>query len=191
MIDTTGKPYEVVFNGVKYRLLSHGKYYLSQSNTNKGRRNAKSLHVAIWEHYNEKPVPKGFNIHHKDGNTFNNDISNLECVNTKEHLSKHGKNNWQNKEFRENGIKQLNSIRDKAKEWHKSKAGLEWHQKIKYAYSRPVEQYEINGKKITSFLSMKDASDITGVSYSSITKCASGKIKTGGGYVWKYAEVEH
>lgn len=38
------------------------------------------------------------------------------------------KNNWQNKEFRENGIKQLNSIRDKAKEWHKSKDGLEWHQ---------------------------------------------------------------
>ena len=61
----------IIFNGVEYRLLSGGRYYLSQSTTNDGRRHAKSLHVAIWEYYNKKPCPKGYEIHHIDGNCSN------------------------------------------------------------------------------------------------------------------------
>lgn len=117
----------IIFNGVKYKLMGTKKYYLSQSNTNKGRKNPKGLHVAIWEFYNKKEVPKGYHIHHKDGNPFNNDISNLECISAKQHLSQEGKKNWKNPEYRKKAIKQLKEASEKAKEWHKSKEGREWH----------------------------------------------------------------
>jgi hypothetical protein len=36
-------------------------------------------------------IPKGFDIHHKDGNKDNNDISNLELITRSEHQKKHWK----------------------------------------------------------------------------------------------------
>lgn len=117
----------IEFNGIKYKLMGSRKYYLSQSNTNAGRKNPKGLHVAIWEFYNKREVPKGYHIHHKDGNTFNNDISNLECVSAREHLSKEGKKNWEKPEYREKVLKNLEKGQEKAKEWHKSEEGRKWH----------------------------------------------------------------
>src|SRR3990167_129843 len=70
----------IEFNRIKYRLMGKGRYYLSQSTTNQGRKNPKGLHVSVWEFHNKKEVPKGFHVHHKDSNTFNNDISKLECL---------------------------------------------------------------------------------------------------------------
>ena len=117
----------IIFNGKKYCLMGTGKYYLSQSKSNEGRRHAKGLHVAIWEYYNGREVPKGFCIHHKDHNPFNNDIGNLECVPINQHLSKHAKENLENKEFRIRNKKNLDMARSKAIIWHKSKDGREWH----------------------------------------------------------------
>lgn len=188
MLDTLSKPFEVYFNGVKYCLLSQGRYYLSQSTTNAGRRNAKSLHVAIWEYYSGKKVPKGYCIHHKDGNTFNNSIDNLECVEISKHLSEHSKKNWEKKEFRERGIQQLNDIRGKASDWHKSEEGLAWHRDNKKNYSKPVAQYDLKGKLVRKYESMTLAAEETGVCYSCIAKCAKGVQKTSGGYIWKYVE---
>ena len=36
------------------------------------------------------PIPKGYQIHHKDYNHYNNDINNLECLSVREHGLKHG-----------------------------------------------------------------------------------------------------
>lgn len=41
-------------------------------------------HRWLWEQENG-PIPEGFQIHHKDGDGFNNDLSNLELVSTREH----------------------------------------------------------------------------------------------------------
>lgn len=112
---------DIIFNGIKYSLMGSGKYYLSQSKSNKGRKNPKGLHVAIWEFYNKKKISKGFCIHHKDGNVFNNDISNLECLSYSEHIK------TMRKPDKENQREHLNRIRHKASEWHKSKEGQEWH----------------------------------------------------------------
>ena len=48
----------------------------------------KRLHRYIWEKYNGE-IPKGFHIHHKDGNPLNNSLDNLECLSSKEHNKKH------------------------------------------------------------------------------------------------------
>lgn len=109
---------EIIFNDVIYRLMSNGKYYLSQSTTNSGRKKAKGLHVAIWEYYNDKTVPIGCEIHHTDGNTLNNSIENLECLTTKQHAKT--KNYAKQPEH-------LSRIRKLSKEWHSSEEGIKWH----------------------------------------------------------------
>jgi hypothetical protein len=96
-------------------------YYLSNK-TLKGKRCR--IHRYIWEKYNGE-IPKGYHVHHKDLNKSNNDISNLELVLFKNHLSLHGRERVEKDvewfdNFRELGI-------EAAKEWHKSKEGREWH----------------------------------------------------------------
>ena len=113
-------PETVEFNGVTYRLMGSGKYYLSQSSTNEGRKGAKGLHVAVWEFYSGQTVPGGYEVHHKDGNTFNNDYSNLECIPRDEHRRKA---NYQTERIK----KHLDEIRPLASEWHRSEEGREWH----------------------------------------------------------------
>lgn len=120
-------PETITFNGVEYRLMGARRYYLSQTAKNRDRKGAKSLHVAIWEFYNNRKVPDGCMVHHKDEDPFNNDIGNLECISIKQHLSMHGKKNWKNKEYRKRGLKQLRDAGKKAKEWHRSPEGRKWH----------------------------------------------------------------
>lgn len=188
MVNTITKPEEVVFNRVTYKLMGAKRYYLSQSKTDAGRKGAKGLHVAIWEFYNHKKVPSGYCIHHKDGNPFNNDIRNLKCISSHIHFSEHGKNNWENKEYCKRGEKQLDEAREKAAAWHKSPEGLKWHQENKRNYSRPVTMFSLDGNRLKDFPSAMEAASEIGGCNSSIGKCARGKQKTSGGYVWKFTD---
>ena len=49
----------------------------------------KPLHRLIWEDFYRCEVPKGFDIHHKDGNRLNNCIMNLQIIRRSEHTSHH------------------------------------------------------------------------------------------------------
>lgn len=51
----------------------------------------KSEHRMIWEHHNQIRVPKGFVIHHKDFNSQNNAIENLECMSSEDHKDLHAR----------------------------------------------------------------------------------------------------
>lgn len=111
----------IEFNGRNFVLMGGGRYYLSTSTTSAGRKNPKGLHVAIWEYHSGQQVPKGYEINHKDGNTHNNDFSNLECLPRNVHRLlpkridiKKVKNN-------------LDKQRPLATAWHKSPEGIEWH----------------------------------------------------------------
>lgn len=59
---------------------------------------------------------------------------------------------------------------------------------IKKANSKKVIQYSIDGKMITSFDSMTIAESKTGVTRRNIQNNISGRSKTAGGFIWKYAE---
>ena len=69
------------FNGRLYYLRESQGYYYSPR---KDRSGLDMLHRMVFIHYNGE-IPKGYCIHHKDGNKGNNDISNLECVRRSEH----------------------------------------------------------------------------------------------------------
>ena len=48
------------------------------------------LNRDVWiAHYGA--IPKGYDIHHKDENKYNNDISNLQCITRSEHTKLHHK----------------------------------------------------------------------------------------------------
>lgn len=89
----------------------------------------KTLHQYLWEKENG-PLPKGWEIHHKDLDTTNNDLSNLEAMPAEEHKAIHRELNKNNKVWLENKRKNLEkNARPKANEWHGSEAGREWHRK--------------------------------------------------------------
>ncbi len=52
--------------------------------------------------------------------------------------------------------------------------------------SKQVVQCKLNGDSIETFKSIRDASRITGVERSDISKCCSGKRKVAGGFVWRF-----
>ena len=61
---------------------------------------------------------------------------------------------------------------------------------IKKANSKKVIQYSIDGKMIISFDSMTIAESKTGVTRRNIQNNISGRSKTAGGFIWKYAELK-
>lgn len=120
------KSESVVFNGHKYNRYPESKHTSHQRYFQ--RSGGDSYHRAIWRYYNG-PIPDGCDIHHKDGDWNNNDISNLECLPKHEHYKKHQQYTSQfNK--RSDQLDHLESIRGKAAEWHKSDEGREWHRQV-------------------------------------------------------------
>lgn len=123
------------FNGIRFTI-GPGRKYFSNSNVK-----PKSMHCFVWTFYNG-PIPKGFDIHHKDGNRYNNDISNLECIESREHKKLHGRLlTTEQREWKRNNVNK--KARPKAIEWHKSDAGKEWHKK-------QVEFRQDNRREITN-----------------------------------------
>lgn len=110
------------FNGRLYYLRESQGYYYSPR---KDRSGLDMLHRMVFIHYNGE-IPKGYCIHHKDGNKGNNDISNLECVRRSEHSHYHGVNAPEElAEFRKRNLEE--NARPAANIWHGSAEGREWH----------------------------------------------------------------
>ena len=106
------------FNDLKFTRDDKTGYYLNSTIR-------KRLHRYVWEYYNGD-IPKGCEIHHKDLNKENNDISNLVLMTKEKHAMYHANNNVASRY--EEMVNNLNeNARPKAIEWHKSNEGREWH----------------------------------------------------------------
>lgn len=60
---------------------------------------------------------------------------------------------------------------------------------IKNYQNKPVHQYSLDGEYLNSFSSIKEASQITHVSRSSINRYFEGKYRKGGNYLWSFEKV--
>ena len=84
----------VDFNGIRYYRYpyskSHGKRcYYTCSNENK-KKGYSTLHRDMWiAEYGA--IPKGYDVHHKDGNSLNNTLENFELITRREHAKEHWK----------------------------------------------------------------------------------------------------
>jgi len=110
-------PDRIVFQGKKYKL--SGSYYRRNVWGSDGPSN---LHRAIWEHVHGR-IPDGCDIHHVDGDPFNNELANLCCVDRSEHQREHARERYEAGTLKPPGPVAL----ERAAEWHRSTEGLEWH----------------------------------------------------------------
>lgn len=113
----------VLYNGKKYFLHTSQTYYYCSAQ--KGIY-SRALHRQIW-YDNRGAIPNGMHVHHKDGDTENNDISNFELLSPSEHGMLHSVEKKQNDP--ESLIRLAEMGRQYAKHWHGSPEGLEWHRK--------------------------------------------------------------
>lgn len=111
-------------DGYSFRRDKKTGYYLSSKKIGSKRLR---LHVYVWMKAHGA-VPKGFHVHHIDENKRNNELSNLQLIEGREHVVQHSKNYSEERieAARRNLIE--NAV-PKSKEWHKSKEGREWHSK--------------------------------------------------------------
>lgn len=106
------------FNGQRYWLCG---YYFQR----KGSR----LHRVVWEYHNG-PIPAGYHVHHIDEDRANNSIDNLELVHGSRHVSFHS--------GKADHSKAIKAAQEKAREWHASEAGRQWHRENWEKNSKPV-----------------------------------------------------
>src|SRR3990167_1918899 len=113
----------VSFNGVVFRRYPNSpRRELSHYYTPSGayrKRGVGRIHQEVWK-FHLGSIPSGHSIHHRDGDTLNNDITNLECIPNHQHLSKHGQGRPPNRDH-------LARIRPLTVAWHQSEQGRAWH----------------------------------------------------------------
>lgn len=112
-----------VYCGYKFRKDPKTGYYLCSKKTDANKR--ERLHEYVWRSVNGE-IPKGYHIHHIDKNKDNNEISNLQLLSIAEHMKTHAemRTDKERQKLRDNLI---NNATPKAKAWHTSEAGREWH----------------------------------------------------------------
>lgn len=100
------------FRGALYRMWPSDRYY------SKG---GSRLHRDAWKAA-FGPIPAGCHIHHRDGNTANNLLANLECQDASEHLA--------SSRAKRTGNTISPAARAGAAAWHGSDAGRLWHKQM-------------------------------------------------------------
>ena len=110
-------------------------------------------------------------------------------------------NNWLGKHHSEDAKKKMSESRmgkhhseDAKKKMSESHMGKhlsdETKKKISKSLSKPIIQYTKDWEFIKEWTSGIEASKVLGIHMGNITSCCKGKLKSAGGFVWKYAEVE-
>lgn len=118
----------VLFKGVKYRRYA-GIPYFTPGQADK-RRGARYLHQDVWatEH---GPIPEGHDVHHQDGNPLNNDVSNLQLMESGAHQALHAAervaSGWYTTPEK---LAHLERIRPMAAAWHSTEAGNALHAEL-------------------------------------------------------------
>ena len=110
-----------IYKGEKFWVQSHGRYFQS------GKKSAEErlLHRRVYAE-NYGPIPRGFHVHHRDGNWRNNAPENLELISAKEHGRQHMSKRIAQDPAR--NAANLAKAQEAARAWHCSPEGRAWHQ---------------------------------------------------------------
>ena len=121
----------IIYNGKRFhrypnsKRRQHAVYYWKHDSSNKP---PVPLHRQIWvDNFGE--IPKGFHIHHKDQNTLNNQLDNLELISASNHAKSHSNQPERLQKQREFAIANNKMLQEATKKWRHSTEGKEWHSK--------------------------------------------------------------
>lgn len=135
---------------------NNGNNYLHIGFRNGGNKEMFYLHRIVWEAFNGK-IPEEMEINHNDENPQNCSLSNLSLATRVENL------NYGN---------------------HRVNQSLS--QKNNRVTSKQINQYSLNGAFIKQYPSQMAVQRETGIPASNISMCCTGKIKTAGGFVFRF-----
>ena len=117
---------------------AHKNYFISSAQKSTGFKTI-LLHRYIWTKHNGE-IPKGYHIHHKDRNTINNEISNLELVQSNEHYKYHANLPENIKKHSKNAIKNNAKMQEATKIWRNSEEGKKWHSEhTRTSLNKPIQ----------------------------------------------------
>lgn len=108
-------PKYIEYNGLKFCRDEKTGYYLNSTIRER-------LHRYVWKH-EVGNIPKGFHVHHINGDKADNRIENLAIMNQSGHSRLHGAEIKRKEKMREN-IKKAVMF---AAAWHGSEEGKAWH----------------------------------------------------------------
>lgn len=157
-------------NGKLISLNNKNGWYLSfRAISKEHKTNTLRVHVEVAKAF-IGDIPKGYHVHHKDGNKQNNRVDNLEIIHPRKHWHETEKHN-------SNIIDGLNNYN-------------------RYTRPRKIQQYSKDGILLAEYVNGEVASRMTGICQRNILQVANkepfnknGDIrKQAGGYVWKFAD---
>lgn len=141
---------------------------------NGDKKQKKLIHRLVAEHFIPNPGNKP-QVNHKDLNTKNNDVDNLEWVTNQENV--------------QHAIENIPERRKQLKEGM-SIIGKKYGRQNGINSSKAINQYNLDGELIDTFSSAREAHRELGISYKCISKCCNGNLKTYKGFIWKFANEE-
>lgn len=133
-----------------------------------GIRKTERIHVLVAKHF-IGDIPKGYHVHHKDGDKQNNFVKNLEIIHPRKHWFETEKSN------------------------HRVLQGLNDYNR--YKKTKKIRQFTMDGVFLAEYVNGEIASRMTGICQRNILQVASktpfnskGSVrKQAGGYVWKFS----
>lgn len=131
-----------------------------------GKGKMRYIHRLVYEAFVGQ-IPRGYDVHHIDGNPTNNSPHNLELIAHTNHVSMHMKGKQHTL-------------------GHKRSAEAIESQRAKV--QKAVVQYTLDGEYIATFPSLTIAEKETKVDNSSISRCCNGKQKQSGGFKWRFKD---
>lgn len=162
------------FGNLKSFLSKNDGYVLSEKNSkgwylttalkdSEGNFHTKRIHRLVAENFIGE-IPKGYHVHHKDGNKQNNRVDNLEII----HPMKHARETINQNQNVLRGMNHYN----------------------RYERPKPVYQFSIEGDFIAKYANAEIASRYTGVCQRNILQVANGDKarKHAGGFIWSFSD---
>src|SRR5436190_7287033 len=133
LISSTQQVEKVQFNGLIYRRYHSAKSWGDRNYFKRSSAKTRSsLHRDVWTFF-FGPIPEGFEIHHKDQNTFNNEPWNLGALSKSDHQSHHIPT-WRQRQAigykTSTGFLAMQAGRQTAVDWHKSEEGKRFHKQL-------------------------------------------------------------